>query len=137
LDRVTEPGGAPPVDPDAIRAASAALGASLPEPSWLRQAVRWTAELADGLAAAHAASVFHRDVKPSNVFVERDGRAVLLDFGIAARLGDQELTLSRAILGTPSYMPPEQARGPVAPSPALDVYSLGATLYHLLTGQPP
>lgn len=107
------------------------------EPSWLRQCVRWAAELADGLAAAHAKGIFHRDTKPSNAFVTTAGRAVLLDFGIAALAGDAAITRDHAVLGTPCYMAPEQARGGGVPSAALDVYGLGATLYHLLTHRPP
>jgi tetratricopeptide (TPR) repeat protein len=117
------------------------LAAQLPqatlERSTLRQCVRWIAELGDGLAVAHAKGVFHRDVKPSNAFVRADGSAVLLDFGIAARVGDASLTLQTTVLGTPWYMAPEQARGRVEPSPSLDVYGLAATLYHLVTLQPP
>src|SRR5712671_4737642 len=80
-------------------------------PTWLQQIVRWIVQLGDGLAAAHRSSVFHRDVKPSNAFVRADGTAVLLDFGIAVRAGDPALTLQQAVVGTPWYMPPEQARG--------------------------
>ncbi len=104
---------------------------------FLRLAARWAAELADGLAAVHDAGVLHRDVKPSNVFIARDGRAVLLDFGIAAQLGDATLTVGDTTLGTPKYMAPEQAEGGHEPSPALDIYSLSATLYHLVTGRAP
>lgn len=107
------------------------------EPSYLRQVVRWIVQLADGLGAAHACGVFHRDVKPSNVFVRTDGAAVLLDFGIAVRAGDPQTTLPHAIVGTPCYMAPEQAAGRREPDAAVDVYGLTATLYHLLTLQPP
>jgi serine/threonine-protein kinase len=107
------------------------LPAATLERSYLRQVVRWMIEICDGLRLAHADGVFHRDVKPSNVFVRTDGRAVLLDFGIAARLGDPALTLQTSVLGTPWYMPPEQARGRVEPAPTLDVYGVCATLYHL------
>jgi len=107
------------------------------EPSLLRQVVRWAAELGTGLAAAHRSGVFHRDVKPSNAFLRLDGSAVLLDFGIAVQSGDPSTTLHGAVLGTPWYMPPEQARGRTEPAPTLDVYGLGATLYHLLTLHPP
>lgn len=106
------------------------------ESSWLRSAVRWCAQVARGLHAAHAQGILHRDVKPSNIFIDRDGHAILLDFGIAARDGDPALTVGESTLGTPWYMAPEQAtRG--AQTPALDVYGASATLYHLLTGQPP
>ncbi|MGE3880884.1 MAG: serine/threonine-protein kinase, partial [Planctomycetota bacterium] len=111
-------------------------GANL-ENSYLRQAVRWMLEICDGLRVAHRSGVFHRDVKPSNVFVRANGHAVLLDFGIAARLGDPALTLQTSVLGTPWYMPPEQARGKVDPAPTLDVYGVCATLYHLCTLRAP
>ncbi|MFY9343707.1 MAG: serine/threonine-protein kinase [Planctomycetota bacterium] len=107
------------------------------EASWLRQIVAWMADLGDGLAAAHAQGLCHRDVKPGNAFVTSEGRIVLLDFGIAARAGDAALTRDQAVIGTPCYMAPEQARGNHEPHPALDVYGLGATLYHLLTHRPP
>lgn len=114
------------------------LGADDPPPERpLRLTVRWAAELAAGLAAAHARGVFHRDVKPSNVFVRRDYRCVLLDFGIAARRGDPKLTLTRTVLGTPWYMAPEQAAGDADAGPCVDVYGLCATLYHMLTSRPP
>ncbi|MBL8756036.1 MAG: serine/threonine protein kinase, partial [Planctomycetes bacterium] len=107
------------------------------EASWLRQVVAWIADLGDGLAAAHAQGICHRDVKPGNAFVTDDGRIVLLDFGIAARAGDASITHGHTVLGTPSYMAPEQADGRRDATPALDVYGLGATLYHLLTLTPP
>lgn len=107
------------------------------EDNWLRQAVRWIAQLGTGLATAHQDDVCHRDVKPGNAFVRDDGDAVLLDFGIAVRLGDASITRTQTVLGTPCYMAPEQAAGQTDPRPALDIYGLTATLYHLLTLQPP
>ncbi|MEZ5962564.1 MAG: serine/threonine-protein kinase [Planctomycetota bacterium] len=112
-----------------------ALGQPVAERSFVRQVVRWMAELAEGLAAAHRLGILHRDVKPSNVFLCRDGRAVLLDFGIATRGGD--LTAAGTVLGTPWYMAPEQAVAGGRLTPALDVYGLTSCLYHLLTGRPP
>lgn len=108
-----------------------------PESTWTRAVVRWCADVATGLAAAHERGVFHRDVKPSNVFVRRDLRAVLLDFGIAARAGDPALTAVDSSLGTPWYMAPEQVAGKARANAVIDVYGLTSTLYHLLTGRPP
>ena len=108
------------------------------ETSLLRQMVRWAANLASGLQAAHDAGVYHRDVKPSNIMIRRDGRAVLLDFGIASREDDETLTRAESAVGTPAYMPPEALlRGEGGAKPSQDVYGLSATLYHLLTLQAP
>nr|HEX4316918.1 protein kinase [Kofleriaceae bacterium] len=85
--------------------------------------------LCDGLAAAHAAGVVHRDVKPHNVMIARGGRVVLTDFGIAA--ADVEAAGSS---GTPAYMAPEQARGAPA-TPAADVYSVGVLLHEMIAGK--
>ncbi len=109
-----------------------------PEQSFLRLVARWGAQLASALDAVHDAGIFHRDVKPSNVFITTEFDAVVLDFGIAAWAGgDASLTATGTTLGTPWYMAPEQAAGKVEPSAQQDVYSLGATLYHLLGGRPP
>ncbi|TDC75056.1 serine/threonine-protein kinase, partial [Actinomadura sp. 7K507] len=92
-------------------------------------------DLLDALNAAHAASVVHRDVKPGNVLLPR-GRAVLTDFGIATVAGDETLTQAGAIVGSPAYLAPEQARHQKA-TPASDLWSLGATLYAAAEGRPP
>ncbi|MEZ5966265.1 MAG: protein kinase [Planctomycetota bacterium] len=113
-------------------------GTARMEKSWLRQVVAWAADLAAGLAAAHHAGVLHRDVKPSNVFVDVHGRARLLDFGIAARVAHPTLDDRRqGGLGTPAYMAPEQVDPDVPVAPTLDVYGLTATLYHAITLRPP
>ena len=116
---------------------AAPLGIESRERNLMCEIVAWTAQLAQGLAASHAAGVFHRDVKPSNVFITTDGRAVLLDFGIAVREGDSALTAADTALGTPWYMAPEQTGTGDTTNASVDVYGLGASLYHLLTGQPP
>ncbi|MEM7204818.1 MAG: serine/threonine-protein kinase [Planctomycetota bacterium] len=103
----------------------------------VRQAARWAADLADGLGAAHAAGIYHRDVKPSNIFITSADRAVLLDFGIASRRDEAGITVGDTTLGTPKYMPPEQAARETPPAPTLDVYSLSATLYHMVCGRAP
>ncbi len=92
-------------------------------------------QAADAVAYAHSRNVIHRDLKPGNLLLTRDGRVKILDFGIAARL-DRQLSPSDQVCGTPYYMAPEQIRGE-PPSPASDIYSLGATFFHLATGRPP
>jgi eukaryotic-like serine/threonine-protein kinase len=94
------------------------------------------AQVADGLAAAHAMGTMHRDVKPGNVLVRDDGLAKISDFGIARSAGDPALTQSGLLTGTPMYFSPELARG-AAPSLASDVWALGATLYAAVEGHPP
>jgi serine/threonine protein kinase len=88
------------------------------------------------LEAAHAAGIVHRDVKPANVLVDVDGGACLTDFGIAMATGDSSLTTGGALIGSPSYMAPERANGN-QPEPAVDLWSLGATLYAAVEGRPP
>ena len=93
-------------------------------------------QLAEGLAAAHANGVVHRDVKPSNVMIGDDGSVKLADFGVASVHGDPQLTATGVIIGSPAYMAPEQATGAKVTG-AADVWSLGATLYFAVEGEPP
>jgi serine/threonine protein kinase len=102
-----------------------------------RVAARIGADVADGLAAAHALGTVHRDVKPSNVLVrESDGRALIADFGIARTVGQEQLTRSGLVTGTPAYFAPELARG-YEPSPASDVWALGISLHFAVEGELP
>ncbi len=115
--------------------------AGVPHPA--DQAARIVATLAHAVDYAHHHGVIHRDLKPANVLLAADGTAKITDFGLAKILpgpgvAEERMTQSGMILGTPSYIAPEQARGQAKEAgPGVDIYSLGAMLYELLTGRPP
>jgi Tfp pilus assembly protein PilF len=117
-----------PLDPEQPRDREAVL-----------RAARIARDAARGLSHAHEKGVIHRDVKPGNLLVDRSGRVVVTDFGLARLTDSASLTSTDAIVGTPKYMSPEQilthAQRPV--DGRADVYSLGATLYHVIAGRPP
>ncbi|MBI4616460.1 MAG: protein kinase, partial [Planctomycetes bacterium] len=92
-------------------------------------------QLAQAVGHAHARGVFHRDVKPENVLLDRSGAAKLTDFGLARRVGEATLTQTGVVFGTLAYMAPEQLDG--KPTALSDLYGLGATLYEMLTGERP
>lgn len=107
------------------------------------RALRVVADVLEGLGAVHAVGVIHRDMKPDNVFVRLDGRAVVLDFGLSRIERPRDATAALAltgrgsVLGTPHYLSPEQARGDADVDERSDVYGAGAVLFECLTGRPP
>ena len=100
-------------------------------------ATRVACAAADGLDAAHRAGVIHRDVKPANIFLCSDGGIKVLDFGLAVPVGGTRFTSTGVLVGTPSYMAPEQLEGRRDEDARTDVWALGATVWCALTGRPP
>jgi len=110
-------------------------GGPLPEP----KAVKIIIQIAEALAHAHSRGFIHRDVKPKNIMLTKDGAAKLADMGLARQAGDATIALEEAgkAFGTPYYIAPEQVLGDPNIDARADIYSLGATLYEMLTGRPP
>lgn len=105
--------------------------------AYFRQVARWVADAADALHYAHEQGIIHRDVKPSNLILSRDGRIMVTDFGLAKSEEDASVTLTGSLVGTMRYLSPEQALAKRIPvDHRTDVYSLGATLYELLCLRP-
>src|SRR6266446_5283768 len=102
----------------------------------IAQVLRIAVQICQALEHAHTQGIIHRDLKPSNVWLTREGTAKLGDFGLAVALDRSRLSVEGMMVGTVSYMPPEQALGR-APDARSDLYSLGAVLYEMVTGRPP
>ncbi|MEW6358185.1 MAG: protein kinase [Planctomycetota bacterium] len=107
-----------------------------PDNITVAQATRITVEAAKALASAHEKGIFHRDVTPDNILITTHGKVKVADFGLASLGDDEERVRKGKVFGTPYYMSPEHCRG-LATDGRGDIYSLGATYYHMLTGQPP
>jgi serine/threonine protein kinase len=102
-----------------------------------KEALRIARDVARALEHANQHGVIHRDVKPGNIMLTRDGRVKLADFGLARGKGPSDLTLEHASIGTPQYLAPEQAIRGANATHRSDLFGLGATLYHMVTGHPP
>ena len=104
---------------------------------YYQEVARWMADAADGLHYAHSQGIIHRDVKPANLILSADGRIMIADFGLAKTAGEESVTLTGALVGSLRYISPEQAMAKrVRLDHRTDVYSLGATMYELLSFQP-
>jgi serine/threonine protein kinase len=145
---IAERRGGPPSQVPTMPAAEAAAAATAPavdqatsaaprHAAYFRRVAEWGIQAAEALDCAHAVGVIHRDVKPANLLIDDSGRLWVTDFGLAQVQGDARLTMTGDLVGTPRYMSPEQALATrVVVDHRTDVYSLGATLYELLTLQP-
>jgi serine/threonine-protein kinase len=116
---------------------AARLTEQLPQPLDEATAADIAWQMADALDYAHRQGVVHRDVKPSNIMLTPEGRAMLTDFGVAQALDDSSLTRTGLTVGTPAYMAPEQVSGDQTVDGRADLYSLGIVLYQMVTGRTP
>jgi O-acetyl-ADP-ribose deacetylase (regulator of RNase III) len=108
-----------------------------PEPFREERVVPWMLQVCDGMKAAAEQGIVHRDLKPSNILIDENDRAYVADFGLARTTRGDPITLTGGVMGTPHYMAPEQAEDPRTVDTRADVYSYGATFYHVLTRQTP
>ena len=106
------------------------------EQLYFKKALEITIRICQGLQRAHQAGIIHRDIKPGNIMLDREGQVKILDFGLAKLLGDTGLTKKSMIMGTPHYMSPEQTKGETLDY-RTDIFSLGVVLYELLTQKLP
>ncbi len=117
--------------------ATAELRAPGKSRQYFRQVARWIADAADALHYAHGEGIIHRDIKPANILLSAEGRIMIGDFGLAKSADEETLTMTGSLLGTVRYLSPEQAMARRVPvDHRTDIYSLGATMYELLTFQP-
>jgi serine/threonine protein kinase/tetratricopeptide (TPR) repeat protein len=107
-----------------------------PSPLPLAQVIAIAIQIASGLAAAHAKGIVHRDIKPQNILIDKDGRVKILDFGLAKLQGVSRLTQGALAMGTVHYMSPEQGLGKEV-DPRSDIWSLGVVIYEMVSGEPP
>ncbi len=102
-----------------------------------RHAARYMEAVARAVHYGHESGILHRDLKPHNILLDPNDEPLVADFGLAKLLEDPDVTVAGEVLGTPAFMSPEQAKNAACATAASDVYSLGATLYALVTGRPP
>jgi eukaryotic-like serine/threonine-protein kinase len=113
------------------------LESQSPHHAEMHEAVAIIRDLLAALDYAHRHGIVHRDVKPSNVLLDKNHRALLIDFGIALAMGEERRTRTGQIVGTPAYMSPEQITKPKSIDHRSDVYSVGCVFYEMLSGRPP
>ncbi|WP_342802025.1 serine/threonine-protein kinase [Nocardia sp. No.11] len=133
---ITEHNGDPCLVMEYLKSVSLAAELGQKGPLPLTEVARIGEQVASSLIAAHQAGLVHRDVKPGNILLGDHGEVKITDFGISRAAGDVTLTETGLICGTAAYLAPEVARGS-DPTPAADVFALGATLFHALEGEPP